>query len=112
MAAGLLIKMGLLPLHYWVPAVVTNLPPGKLYLLLSWQKIAPLSLFWHTAGPRGLWAVGNAIGGRILMLVASRIPLLLVFSGIVQMGWLLSLQDGFAYYYLALYCVILGLVVA
>jgi len=46
------------------------------------------------------------------MLVASRLPLLLVFSGIVQMGWLLSFQDRFAYYYLALYFVVLSLVVA
>ena len=43
--AGLMIKMGLLPLHYWVPAVVDNLPPVGLYCLLSWQKVAPLSLF-------------------------------------------------------------------
>jgi len=42
--AGLIIKMGLLPLHYWVPAVVDNLPPWQLYLLLRWQKVAPLSL--------------------------------------------------------------------
>lgn len=47
-AAGLLIKIGLLPLHYWVPAVANYLPPGALYLLLRWQKVAPLSLFWFT----------------------------------------------------------------
>ena len=48
----------------------------------------------------------------MLMLVAVSLPLLLVFSGIVQMGWLLSFQDRFAYYYLALYFAILALVVA
>ena len=46
------------------------------------------------------------------MTVAARVPLLLVFSGMVQMGWLLSFQDGFAYYYLALYFTVLALVVA
>jgi len=46
--AGLIIKMGLLPLHYWVPAVVENLSLRRLYLLLSWQKVAPLSLFWFS----------------------------------------------------------------
>ena len=46
--AGLVIKMGLLPLHYWVPAVVDGIRPRGLYLLLSWQKVAPLSLFWLT----------------------------------------------------------------
>jgi len=45
------------------------------------------------------------------MLVAARLPLLLVFSGMVQIAWLLALQGGFAYYYLALYFVVLALVV-
>jgi len=47
--AGLIIKIGLLPLHYWVPAVVAHLPRRGLYLLLRWQKLAPLTLFWYTA---------------------------------------------------------------
>ena len=48
----------------------------------------------------------------MLMLVATRIPLLLVFRGIVQMGWLLSFQDSYAHYFLALYFVVLALAVA
>jgi len=109
---GLMIKMGLLPLHYWVPAVVDNLTRSRLYLLLRWQKVAPLALFWFTPVRQLPWAVLNAVGGGLLMLVAVRVPLLLVFSGMVQMGWLLSFQGRFAYYYLALYFVVLGLVVA
>ena len=110
--AGLIIKMGLLPLHYWVPAVVDNLPLGGLFLLLSWQKVAPLTLFWFTNVRHLPWAVCNAVGGGLLMLVATCLPLLLVFRGMVQMGWLLSFQDGFAYYYLTLYFAVLALAVA
>ena len=44
LGAGLMLKMGLLPLHYWVPAVVEGMASSGLYLLLRWQKIAPLSL--------------------------------------------------------------------
>jgi len=32
---GLIVKIGLLPLHYWVPAVVDMLPARALFLLLS-----------------------------------------------------------------------------
>jgi len=46
------------------------------------------------------------------MLGAASVPLLLVFRGMVQMGWLLSFQAGFAFYYLALYFVVLALVVS
>jgi len=52
------------------------------------------------------------VGGGLLILVAASLPLLLVFRGMVQMGWLLSFQDGFAYYYLTLYFAVLALVVA
>jgi hypothetical protein len=52
------------------------------------------------------------VGGGLLMLVAASVPLLLVFRGMVQMGWLLSFQDGFAYYYLTLYFAVLALAVA
>jgi len=45
------------------------------------------------------------------MLAASSLPLLLVFSGMVQMGWLMSFRDGFAYYYIGLYFVVLALTV-
>lgn len=44
LGAALILKMGLLPLHYWVPTVVEGLGPRGLYLLLRWQKIAPLAL--------------------------------------------------------------------
>ena len=56
--------------------------------------------------------MGNAAGGGLLILAASRLPLLLVFSGIVQIGWLISFRDGYAYYYMGLYFVVLALTVA
>ena len=58
------------------------------------------------------WALGNAAGGGLLILAASSLPILLVFSGMVQMGWLMSFCDGFAYYYMGLYFVVLALTVA
>ena len=43
---------------------------------------------------------------------AANLPLLLVFRGMVQMGWLMSFSDGFAYYYMGLYFLVLALAVA
>ena len=69
LGAGLIIKIGLLPLHYWVPALVDGLASRGLYVLLSWQKIAPLSLVWFTAVRQLPWALGNAVGGGLLILL-------------------------------------------
>jgi len=106
---GLLLKIGLLPLHYWVPTVVHRLSGRGLFLLLRWQKLAPLSIMWSSrlGGRPRAWI--NAAGGSLLILAATNLPLLLIFRGIVQIGWLLSFTDGYAYYYLSMYFVILAL---
>lgn len=35
MLLGIILKIGLLPLHFWLPQVVSNLPLSSLYTLLS-----------------------------------------------------------------------------
>ncbi len=44
LAAGLCVKLGLFPFHYWLPSVMAGLPWLSCLLLATWQKIAPLFL--------------------------------------------------------------------
>merc|ERR1712241_1147375 len=63
LGAGLMLKMGLLPLHYWEPAVVEGLASSGLYLLLRWQKnCAPLPGMIHHRSPPTL-GLGECGGG-------------------------------------------------
>jgi len=40
----LVLKIGAIPLHFWVPVVVPTLTKPIFYTIQTWQKIAPVSL--------------------------------------------------------------------
>nr|AKS04301.1 NADH dehydrogenase subunit 2 [Parasagitta elegans] len=109
--SGLMLKMGLMPLHFWVPMVVSSLSRFNLYLLISWQKLAPLILVLTSTCNLGLLSALNAFGGSMSMCSVSCMPLLLAFSGMVQMGWVLVTNGAFTAYYLSVYFLVLSAVV-
>ena len=39
---GIMIKLGAAPLHFWVPNVLTSLNTIGLYIIIRWQKLAPI----------------------------------------------------------------------
>ena len=41
---GILLKMGAMPFHFWVPMVVPKLRRFGVYAIQTWQKVAPISL--------------------------------------------------------------------
>nr|AKS04117.1 NADH dehydrogenase subunit 2 [Parasagitta setosa] len=107
---GILLKMGLMPLHYWVPLIANSLKNFFLYILLSWQKIAPLSILCLYYLKNNLIPFFNALAGAMMMMSMTIIPLLMVFSGMIQMSWIINLEGGFFVYYTGLYFLVLGIV--
>jgi len=93
-AGGILLKMGLAPLHYWVPPVAARLEAPGLGALLTWQKLAPLSLLLHLSHNLQTVALANLAVGAVMMVTASSLCPLLVFRGLVQMAWVLSIGGG------------------
>nr|AKS04350.1 NADH dehydrogenase subunit 2 [Parasagitta elegans]AKS04361.1 NADH dehydrogenase subunit 2 [Parasagitta elegans]AKS04392.1 NADH dehydrogenase subunit 2 [Parasagitta elegans] len=108
---GVVVKMGLMPMHFWVPNVVQGLSRSSLYLLLSWQKLGPLVLVSSLSSSLVVLSVVNAVGGAVSMTSVTILSMLLVFSGMLQMSWVLSVSGFFCVYYLAVYFVIMGVVV-
>ena len=91
---GLLLKMGLAPMHFWVPPVAGRLARLSFGLLLTWQKVAPLSLLiFITLYLSPLIAI-NVLAGSLIILATSAMQPLLVFRGLVQLGWVLALGGG------------------
>ena len=83
---GLLLKMGLAPVHFWVPPVAGRLSRWMFGLLLTWQKLAPLSLLlFITLSICPLIAL-NVIVGAVVMLATRSLQPLLVFRGLIQIG--------------------------
>ena len=107
---GILLKIGLIPLHYWVPLIANSLKNFFLYILLSWQKIAPLSILCLYYLKNNLIPFFNALAGALIMISISIIPLLIVFRGIIQISWIINLEGRFFVYYTGLYFLVLGVV--
>jgi len=101
---GTLIKLGIAPLHFWVPPSASQLSDAGLCTFLTWQKVAPLSLLVHVSVGHHLITFINLCTGALIILMVSSLAHILVFSGLVQLAWVLTLQGGAGmWHYLGLY---------
>nr|UPL65663.1 NADH dehydrogenase subunit 2 [Helcomeria spinosa] len=44
---SMMIKVGAAPFHFWLPEMMANLDWMKCILLMTWQKVAPLSIMYN-----------------------------------------------------------------
>ena len=86
LVTGVMVKMGLMPIHFWVPNVVQGLSRSRLYLLLSWQKLGPLVLVSSLSSSLFVLRVVNAVGGSVSISGVTVLSMLLVFSGMLQIS--------------------------
>jgi len=89
---GLLMKAALAPFHFWGPIVLVNLSKGTSFLLLTWQKVAPLFLLLLTTNRNHLICIllCNAVVSSICGIGAKDILVLLFFSRLSHMCWVMS----------------------
>lgn len=118
---ALLIKLGAAPFHAWVPSIVEPLSWGVLFILLTLQKLNPLFILltWDFFSFFRVKLIFLAIFsslfvGRVLGLSQVRVRMLLTFSSINHIGWVLSafiLGFNLILFYFFTYMLLLGAVV-
>nr|AUF70024.1 NADH dehydrogenase subunit 2 [Lampsilis siliquoidea] len=90
---ALLLKMGSAPIHMWFPTVMSSINPLAGFIMLTWQKLMPLSLLTiHelTYTPMVVTsAMMSALWGSIAGLNQTNLMTLMSFSSINHLGWLL-----------------------
>ena len=106
---GLLLKASIAPLHFWGAPFITFLNNANAFLFLTWQKIGPLFLMFTTT-PK-VWIVPlvflNALISAFCRLGSKRLYVLLFFSGLMHMRWILSTPIRVAAVYYVFYiCII------
>lgn len=93
---ALIIKLGIAPFHFWVPEVTQGIPLESGLILLTWQKLAPLSI---------LYQISPSIDSTIMILVAilsiivggwgglnqTQLRKILAYSSIAHIGWIAAI---------------------
>nr|ABC72164.1 NADH dehydrogenase subunit 2 [Lythrurus ardens]ABC72165.1 NADH dehydrogenase subunit 2 [Lythrurus ardens]ABC72166.1 NADH dehydrogenase subunit 2 [Lythrurus ardens]ABC72167.1 NADH dehydrogenase subunit 2 [Lythrurus ardens] len=92
--AALALKIGLAPMHFWMPEVLQGLDLLTGLILSTWQKLAPLALIIQTAqafDPLLLTALGltSTLVGGWGGLNQTQLRKVLAYSSIAHMGWMI-----------------------
>nr|YP_010241210.1 NADH dehydrogenase subunit 2 [Neostromboceros nipponicus]QTH79147.1 NADH dehydrogenase subunit 2 [Neostromboceros nipponicus] len=92
---SILMKLGASPFHWWITKVTLNIDWINMFLLLTWQKIAPLFilLMINFNSMIYIFSLFSVISGAILGLNQSMIKLMLTYSSINQLGWMLMILN-------------------
>nr|YP_010455453.1 NADH dehydrogenase subunit 2 [Carollia castanea]UUA63084.1 NADH dehydrogenase subunit 2 [Carollia castanea] len=90
------MKLGLSPFHFWVPEVTQGIPLSSGLILLTWQKLAPLSI---------LYSISPSINLNLLLAMSllsvmiggwgglnqTQLRKIMAYSSIAHMGWMTSI---------------------
>nr|AAD13249.1 NADH dehydrogenase subunit 2 [Cyprinella nivea] len=92
--AALSLKVGLAPLHFWMPEVMQGLDLVTGLLLSTWQKLAPFTLIIQTSqafDPFLLTTLGlmSTLIGGWGGLNQTQLRKVLAYSSIAHMGWMI-----------------------
>nr|WBR66620.1 NADH dehydrogenase subunit 2 [Microphysogobio luhensis] len=90
---ALALKIGLAPMHFWMPEVLQGLDLLTGLILSTWQKLAPLALIIQTAqaiDPLLLTSLGlmSTLAGGWGGLNQTQLRKILAYSSIAHMGWM------------------------
>nr|NP_037650.1 NADH dehydrogenase subunit 2 [Talpa europaea]QEI26162.1 NADH dehydrogenase subunit 2 [Talpa europaea]CAB71160.1 NADH dehydrogenase subunit 2 [Talpa europaea] len=97
MTIAMIMKLGMAPFHFWVPEVTQGIPLTSGMILLTWQKIAPLSVLMQTAYSINTnlmlttAMLSIAVGGWG-GLNQTQLRKIMAYSSIAHMGWMAAIM--------------------
>nr|YP_010429127.1 NADH dehydrogenase subunit 2 [Mastomys kollmannspergeri]USQ66542.1 NADH dehydrogenase subunit 2 [Mastomys kollmannspergeri] len=96
MLISLSMKLGLAPFHYWLPEVTQGIELHKGLILLTWQKIAPLSILFQIHNMINptitlTFAILSILIGAWGGLNQTQMRKIMAYSSIAHMGWMVAI---------------------
>nr|AHC29215.1 NADH dehydrogenase subunit 2 [Parvoscincus beyeri] len=93
---ALSMKLGLAPLHFWLPEVLQGASMKTALIITTWQKLAPMALFYlthHSLNTTALLTMGlmsTMIGGWG-GLNQTQTRKIMAYSSIAHLGWMATI---------------------
>ena len=96
--AGLMVKIGLFPFHFWLPRVIAGLPWLSCLVLATWQKVAPLFLIRTVLDIADIYFIsllacvlgaGSRLIGGLGGINQTQLRAILAYSSIGHLGWII-----------------------
>nr|UFH81767.1 NADH dehydrogenase subunit 2 [Orcaella brevirostris] len=96
MTMALAIKLGLSPFHFGVPEVTQGIPLSTGLILLTWQKLAPISVLYQISPSINLHLMITMSFLSILIggwggLNQTQLRKIMAYSSIAHMGWMTAI---------------------
>nr|YP_010242241.1 NADH dehydrogenase subunit 2 [Raja undulata]QTJ25374.1 NADH dehydrogenase subunit 2 [Raja undulata] len=93
---ALALKIGLAPMHFWLPEVLQGLNLTTGLILSTWQKLAPFAILiqlHHLLNPNMLMALGviSIVVGGWSGLNQTQLRKILAYSSIAHLGWMITI---------------------
>nr|AAP31721.1 NADH dehydrogenase subunit 2 [Microgale longicaudata] len=94
---SLMMKLGMAPFHFWVPEVTQGTILSTGLIILTWQKLAPLSILYQThqsLNPNIILtsAVLSILIGGWGGLNQTQLRKIMAYSSIAHMGWMAAVM--------------------
>nr|AAT78238.1 NADH dehydrogenase subunit 2 [Anolis sagrei]AAT78239.1 NADH dehydrogenase subunit 2 [Anolis sagrei] len=98
LTAALAMKLGLVPMHFWLPEVLQGSTLMTALIITTWQKLAPMTLIYLTI---------NCLSTTILLLMGltstiiagwaglnqTQTRKIMAYSSIAHLGWMISISS-------------------
>nr|WCZ71279.1 NADH dehydrogenase subunit 2 [Hylobitelus xiaoi] len=109
---SLLFKMGAAPLHFWFPEVMSGLNWEMAFIMMTWQKIAPMILLTYTNYIPMFLSIVIIISSMVSGIQGMNyicLRKILAYSSINHVSWMISAllnSTSIWFYYFIIYCMI------
>nr|AXZ78309.1 NADH dehydrogenase subunit 2 [Anolis carolinensis] len=95
---ALAMKLGLAPLHFWLPEVIQGSTMTTAFIITTWQKIAPMSLIFLTMNNLStsvflLMGLLSSLVGGWGGLNQTQTRKIMAYSSITHLGWMATISS-------------------